>query len=536
MKKILTKAIMAVMALALIISGNVFAEEADTTPPIITIGKANPTTVTAGGSVTYKVVTSDNSGILAFNITRADITMKGFTADIAIAKGDVGNQKIITFSNIQSTSTSEKKYFVLGAGVAADGAYNLSLEMNSPAFTIKEEEKDTTAPIMTIGAANPKTVIVGEKVVYKIAVSDNVGIASFNIDKSDITPKGFTADISVVKTGATTATVTFTNVKGTAGGNKYFVVASNIAKDAAGNGTAVMNSPAFTLEEKVVEEKDTTAPIMTIGAANPKEVYAGGTVVYKVAVSDNVAIASFNIDKSDITPKGFTADISVVKTGATTATVTFTNVKGTVGGSKHFVIAAGVAKDAAGNRTMQMNSPAFSIKEKVEDKKDTVPPIMTIGKANPSSIYAGEKVIYKIAVSDDIGIVSFDIDKSDITPKGFTADISVVKTGNTTATVTFTNVKGTVGGSKHFVIAAGVAKDAAGNGTMKMNSPAFSIKEKAQEPVEKPVEKPTQKPVKDVTPNTGREEGTVAPVVAVVSTLALVGVAVAKKYTANNCK
>ena len=315
MRKILTLAIMTVMSLALVFSGNVFAEEADTTPPLITIGAADPKTVDEGGSVTYKVVTSDNSGIMAFNITRADIAMKGFTADIAIAKGINGNQKVITFSNIKSTNSSEKKYFVLAAGVSADGNFNVSTEMNSPAFTIKE---------------------------------------------------------------------------------------------------------------KVVEEKDTTAPVLTIGAANPKEIYAGEKVVYKVAVNDNVGIASFEIKASDITMKGFTADVSIVKTGANTATVTFTNVKGTVGGSKHFVLAAGVAKDADGNTTMQMNSPAFTIKEKVE--------------------------------------------------------------------------------------------------------------EPVEKPTQKPVEKPTQKPVKDVTPNTGREEGTVAPVVAVVSTLTLAGVVLAKKYTVSNCK
>ena len=182
MKKILTKAIMAVMALALIISGNNIVEAADTTPPAVTITAANPSEVEEGGTVVYTVSTSDETVVTYFSMLKSDITMKGFTAKIDI-KYVSDEVKTITFSNVQSTSDSTQKYFILGEGVSKDFAGNVSKQKNSPAFTIKEKvvepPKDTTIPSMTITAANPSTVEQGGKVSYTISVGDEVGIASF---------------------------------------------------------------------------------------------------------------------------------------------------------------------------------------------------------------------------------------------------------------------------------------------------------------------------------------------------------------------
>ena len=211
--------------------------------------------------------------------------------------------------------------------------------------------------------------------------------------------------------------------------------------------------------------------------------------------------------------------------------------RGAIGANKYFTIAEGVASDAAGNVTKAKNAPAFAIKEKpVVEEKDTTRPAMTISAANPAEIYVGETVAYTVSVSDNVGIKSFNLTKADITMVGFTAGVAISGTGNT-RTVTFTNIQGAIGANKYFVVAEGVAKDAAGNVTKEKDSPTFTMKEKVQEPIEKPIEKPEEKPdkepVKDVTPNTGRENISIVLIECLVVLVIPVGILLTKKHLIN---
>ena len=465
----------------------------DTSRPTITISAASASKIVEGGTVTYTIGANDNVGVKTFNITTNDITPVGFTATISVS--GTASSKTVTFSNIKSNSTAASKYFTLAAGVAKDVEGNTSAKKTSPAFTIKEKEvvppvesepevKDTSRPAITISAANPQTIVEGGTASYTIGANDNVGVKTFNITTNDITPVGFTATISVTGT-ASSKTVTFSNIKSNStAANKYFTLAAGVAKDAAGNTSAKKTSPAFSVEVKADPEpvKDTSRPAITISASNPQTIVEGGTVTYTIGANDNVGVKTFNITTNDITPVGFTATVSVSGT-ASSKTVTFSNIKSnSTAANKYFTLAAGVAKDAEGNASAKKTSPAFQIVEPA----DTSRPAVTISAAKPSIIYKGETVRYTIAANDNVKVTSFVVTAKDITPVGFTADIAIADDGNVKV-VTFTNVKETTASAnKYFTLAAGVAKDAEGNASAQKTSPAFTIKEKEVVPPVEP--------------------------------------------------
>ena len=484
MKKTFKKT-MAIMALVAVIFTNipvyVFATDTDTSKPAVTISAASSATIEEGGTVSYNVSARDNVGVTFFRLNKNNITPVGFTATVTVTEtGDFSRK--VTFSNIVSTSNDENKYFTISAEAVKDAAGNTSVKKTSPAFRINKKVvvTDTSKPAITIGAANPSKVVEGGTVTYTIGANDNVGVKSFDITSTDVTPVGFSAVVSVSGSG-NSKIITFTNVRSNSEtSDKYFTLAAGVAKDAAGNTSVAKTSPSFNVEEKVVA--DTSRPAVSISASNPSKVVEGGTVTYTIGANDNVGVKSFEIASTDITPVGFSATIAVSEQG-NVKVVTFTNIKSnSETADKYFTLAAGVAKDAAGNTSVKKTSPSFKIEEKVV--ADTSKPAITISAANPNEIYEGETVRYTIAANDNVGVKTFKVVSTDITPVGFTATITISDEGNVKV-VTFTNIKNsTTSEYKYFTLAAGVAKDAAGNTSVKKTSPAFTIKEKAVTPVD----------------------------------------------------
>lgn len=336
-------------------------EAKDTMEPSVEIGGPTPKTVDAGGSVTYKITAVDNVKVDKLLINSDYVQMVGFTASMKV------NGSNVTFSNIKSTNNSAQKYIVVKAGAAIDTAGNKSEAVTSGTFTINAEpvkpvEKDTVAPIVSIGNASPAGVYEGEKVTYIVTFSDNKAVTEVNLTTKDIKLNGFTADISVSGSGFKTRTVTLTNIKGSVGSNCSITVAKGVIKDAAGNVNVAVTSPKFSILKKTTPvDKDTVAPIVSIGNASPSGVYRGGKVTYVVTFSDNKAVTEVNLTAKDIKLNGFTANISVSGSGLKTRTITLTNIKGNVGSGYSITIAKGVIKDAEGNINVAVTSPRFSI-------------------------------------------------------------------------------------------------------------------------------------------------------------------------------
>ena len=348
----------------------------DVTIPTVNVSKPTPATVKVGGTVTYTVYFDDETAVKSVNFSANDVTLNGFTATKSVS-GSGNEQRTVTLSNIQGAADADN-YITVSAGVVVDTSGNKSKAVNSAKFTI-ESKPDSTIPTVTISKPTPSSVYAGEKITYTVYFDDETKMGVVNFNKNYVNLHGFKADITVTSSSTYTKVVTLSNIQGTADSDNYITVLAGAAEDAAGNKTKAASSAKFTIKEKPVEPqpvvKDTVAPVVKISAANPKSVYAGGTVKYDVTFSDNVKVTAVNLTADKIELVGFTADVSVNVNGLQSAVITLKNVKGKVGVNKYIKIAAGVALDEPGNRSAQAISPKFSIAQKASTIVGTKPTV-----------------------------------------------------------------------------------------------------------------------------------------------------------------
>ncbi len=334
----------------------------DITIPTVNINKPSPSTVKVGGTVTYTVYFDDETAVKSVNFSANNVTLNGFTATKTVS-GSGNEKRTVTLSNIQGAADADN-YITVSAGVVVDTSGNKSKAVNSAKFSIQAQPVvDSTIPTVTISKPTPSSVYVGEKVTYTVYFDDETKMGTVNFNKDYVALQGFKADISVTSSSEYTKVVTLSNIQGAADADNYITVLAGAAVDAAGNKTKAANSAKFTINAKE-EVKDVIAPVVKIGAANPKSVYVGGTVKYNVTFSDNVKVTDVNLIANKIDLVGFTADVSVKVDGVKSAVITLKNIKGNVGVNKYIKIDAGVALDQPGNRSAQAISPKFSIVKK----------------------------------------------------------------------------------------------------------------------------------------------------------------------------
>ncbi len=450
------------------------AKPADTTIPTVTLSKPSPSTVEAGGTVKYTVYFDDETAIKNINFNEDYVTKNGFSGNVSVSGS--GDTRVVTITNVQGTTGS----ITVKAGAVVDTSNNKSRAVTSSSFTItKKQVTDTTIPTVTISKPNPSTVEVGGTVKYTVYFDDETKLGNINFNKDYVTKNGFSGDVSVSGSGDTYV-VTLTNVQGTTGS---ITVKAGAAQDAAGNKTKAVTSSKFTITKK--EVVDTTIPTVTISKPDPASVYEGGTVKYTVYFDDETKLEKVNFNKDYVTKNGFSGDVSVSGSGDTYV-VTLTNVQGTTGS---ITVKAGAAQDAAGNKTKAVTSSKFTVLKKSEpvDNKDKIAPVVTIGKPNPSSVYAGGTVTYNVTFTDNIKVTDVNLIASKVKTVGFGANVSVKVNGLKSAVITLTNIKGNVGVHKYITIDSGVALDAQGNRSAKAVSPKFSIVKKVTIANTKPV-------------------------------------------------
>ncbi len=440
-------------------------ERPDTTKPSVVLSAPSPATITEGGTVSYTVSFADNKGIATNNFSASYVSLSGFDATVSVSGS--GNTRTVTLSNIAGAADSDNKISIR-ANAVKDAAGNGSSVVTSTAFTIKA--KDTTKPSVVISAPSPATVTEGGTVKYTVSFSDNVGIATNSFSASYVALSGFTADIAVSGSG-NTRTVTLSNIAGAADSDNKISIRANAVKDAAGNGSSVVTSTAFT-----IKAKDTTRPSVVISKPSPTTVEQGGTVKYTISFSDETAMGTVNFNADYVALIGFTGNVSVSGTG-NTRYVTISNVTGTADSDNKITIRANAAKDAAGNGTVATNSTTFTI---VEPVRDTTKPSVVISKPSPMSVTEGGTVKYTVSFSDETAMGTINFNKDYVALIGFSADVSVSGTGNT-RTVTLTNVQGAADSDNKITIRANAAKDAAGNGTVATNSTTFTIVEQVKD-------------------------------------------------------
>ena len=352
---------------------------------------------------------------------------------------------------------------------------------------------DTTIPTVTISGIKSETIDPGSSITFKVYFDDETELSSIRLTNDMIITNGFTATKSIKITAHDVRTVTLSNIQGS-GSGKSVTIAAGAAKDAAGNKSKTVTSRSFSIKE--TKPADTTIPTVTISKPSPSTVEAGGTVKYTVYFDDETKLGNVNFNKDYVVKNGFSGNVSVSGSGDTYV-VTLTNVQGTTGS---ITVKAGAAQDAVGNKTKAVTSSNFTItKKKVDptpvdptpekpvENRDKIPPVVTIGRPSPASVYAGGTVTYNVTFSDNIKVTDVNLIASKVKTVGFGANVSVKVNGLKSAVITLTNIKGNVGVHKYITIDSGVALDAQGNRSAKAISPKFSIVKKVTIANTKPV-------------------------------------------------
>lgn len=394
MKKFLTVALLTVFTVSTLPVTSL-VKAAGSSAPSVSISAPSQGVVKQGGSVSYTVSVENAE---TFNLTTSDIGIAGNGVTLTKSVSGTGDTRTVTLSNIQgpvgkkvsiavragvatnengaSGQTPKSIAFAIDAGTTSGdnstsgdntGDNNYSDNTGSSTIVPDAPYKDTVIPGITVYGPTPSTVKVGQSVVYKVAYTDNVGLAKIDLTASDVKLHGFTANISISGTGYG-RTITLTNVQGTLGYPKYISINPGTAVDKSDNkDIGITASNAFTLiantddNNNNEDNKDTQAPKISVSAPRPSQIKNGETVKYVVTYTDDVKVTNVSLSESDITLHGFTADIKITGTGSIRV-ITLSNVQGTVGNGKYISIKAGTASDAEGNKAGSVDkTEAFAI-------------------------------------------------------------------------------------------------------------------------------------------------------------------------------
>ncbi len=189
-------------------------------------------------------------------------------------------------------------------------------------------------------------------------------INKITLTQADLRLDGFTANINIGISG-NNRVITLSNIKNKAGSSatKRVYVSGGTAVSSDGQLANAVQTESFTIKETQQEPTDNVAPVATISGPSVSQVYAGGTVVYKITYTDNVGIKAITLNANDVRLSGFTASKNVSISG-NVATITLSNIQGTVGGNKTIYVSGGTAIDAQGNLCNAVTGSAFSIVNK----------------------------------------------------------------------------------------------------------------------------------------------------------------------------
>jgi hypothetical protein len=404
----------------------------DNTPPSITVS-APSVSATNTGPVTWTIT---YTGTDIVSLSAADITLAatGTAAGNLTLGGNGLTQRTITVSNTTGDGNLQPQF---AAGTASDFAGNVALAASGAAVII-----DNTPPTMTIGPPSPAATNTGP-VTYTVTYE---GANTIHLSSAMITPVAPGGGVSVGYVAvdlisATQRTITLDNISGD--GALYIEVAAGSGYDLVGNAT-----PGQFAEPLQV---DNMPPGLTIGASSPA-VTKSGPVTFTLTYVDAAAIS---LTPANITllsePAGaVSGTVTIEGTGTETRTLRLTNLTGE--GSLRVAVAPGTANDAVGNAAPGAESEPVTV--------DKTPPAITISAPSASSS-SGETVTYTVTYmgAEVITLRPEDITLS--TTGDATGAVEVTGSGALSRTVSIVNPSGY--GTIGFSIAAGTARDVAGN-------------------------------------------------------------------------
>ena len=397
----------------------------DNTRPTISIS-APSATITGTGPVTYTVTYTgaDTVSLAAANIT---LNRTGSANGTVSVSGSGTSTRTVTITSITGTGTIG---ISVEAGTVSDAAGNTALAAG-PSATF---DVDNTALTVSIGAPNATLTNDGPitfPISYTGATSVTLSAANVTLNKTG-TANG---TVSVSGTGNSARTVTISGITGD--GTLSISLAAGTASRPGNSAPAAGPSASVTI--------DNTPPGLIIREPSPS-----------VTCGDNI---SFNLDYTGVFTVLDASFIQLNTTGTATGTI-FVSPSSTpnrvvqvrdVGGvgTIGITVLEGSALDEAGNAAPAVTSVSFAYVDLVQPTVSVSAPSTTLTRTGP--------VTYTLTYTDAQIIT---LTASDITLNSTgTANgvVSVSGSGNTTRTVTISNITGD--GTLGFTVQGGTAND-----------------------------------------------------------------------------
>lgn len=400
-------------------------------------------------------VTIDQSPINTLNVNAASFTFSGAEvgATYNYSLTSSGGPGSVTGSGtIASVSDQIAAIDVSGL---ADGTVTLAASLTdlngntgSAAIDTESKNTETIAPSVTsITRQSPTNEYTNlDSLQWVVTFSEsvqNVDGSDFNVLGGATVTSGSGRTYIVSANGAAIADAN-TNVTLTVSG------ANNIA-DLAGNSLSGVIPTGVNQNNFIV---DNTAPAISISAPSQTDVNsATGDVSYSITYNDATSIT---LTESDVTLNRTgtaNADIALTVTGLSSRTITLSNITGD--GTLGISIAANTAGDNAGNMAIASGpSTTFNV--------DNTAPVLSISAPSQMDVNsASGNVSYTLTYSSADAITLANDDITLNTTGTATGLVNVTGSGNTTRTVTISNITGD--GTLGVSVAANTASDNTGN-------------------------------------------------------------------------
>ena len=305
---------------------------------------------------------TDNKELDWYYITEDDLIFDGFDCVSKLEDLNNGTYKL-TLSNIKKTSDIAK--IVIRAGCAEDASENALRETRIPLVFI-DKKGDLTPPSVVVlkpsSASNTHMISTGENLTYMVSLSDETELSEENISTDYIHAVDFRYDALDISHEYGMYKITFINVQGNDGEHRVYF-SPGLAIDAKHNYSQGIEETFYLYSDE--KNIDLSNPEIKLSAP----LASTGETEYRLDITDNMSIRSFDFSKKDITMVGFSADIEIEYVATTSnqhivRIIRFKNIKSTsASDEKFFIINSGIETDSFKNQTSAVISPTFVLSE-----------------------------------------------------------------------------------------------------------------------------------------------------------------------------
>lgn len=399
----------------------------------LNITKSGPTSTQTGQNVVYTISVNNAGPSPATGVVVSDTTPVGLAFQSNSGACTTGFPCNLGTLNAGQTVTITSTYSVPGnySGASISNTASVTSNVNDPSLSDNSSTATTTvAQQADVGIlkSGPSTAGLGSNVAYTIVVSNSGPSAAAAVVVSDNTPAGLTF---VSNSGA--CTNPFPCNLGTLNAGQSATITATYNVPNGFTGTSFTNTASVTSGATDPNSANSSSSVTTtigtsadlsITKSGPASLAPGQNIVYTIAVTNSGPSTATGVVVTDPTPSGLTfvsnsgactspfpCNLGTLNSGQTaTITATFNVPAGY--GSSSIVNTASVSSSVTDSNPPNNSATAVTSTTQQAD--------VSITKSGPTSVTAGQNIVYTIVVSNAGPLTANNVFVDDPTPAGLT--------------------------------------------------------------------------------------------------------------------